>query len=89
MTVAIFVAAYLLPENVPAIVFTIGSLIGVRQYAEVKQKALLADFLENGATHHSGWRAFGVSLLCVLVVFLVIVAVVLVALLLNPDLVID
>lgn len=83
--VAIFIAGYFIPENIPAIPINLAVVVGVVKYAQFKQGALLKEYLENGATLHSGWRAFGISLICILVLMIVIAVIVFVAITVDPD----
>lgn len=85
-TVLLLVGAYFTPDYIPATPINIAIVFGVMKYAEHKQGTLLAEYLANGATLHSGWRAFGISLLCLLGVVAVIAAVVFFLLMVNPEL---
>ncbi|QGW63719.1 hypothetical protein GOY17_01550 [Lysobacter soli] len=66
---------YVLPENVPAMVFTIPQLFAASHIAKRFQGDRIAEYEASDRTY-SNWRAVGVGLLCCLAVLVVLVPIV-------------
>jgi len=76
-TVAVFAIALLIPEdvNIPNLVFTIPQIIVIVQIAKQQQGNAIARHVEAGGQLASDWKAFGISLLVLLVVMAIFVPV--------------
>lgn len=70
--VVIFIAAWFLPESVPATPINIAAVLAMHQYAKQTTGAALEQHSANGGSYLSNWRAFGVSLLFLIVIMAVV-----------------
>ena len=73
-TVLIFGIIYLIPEdiNIPNAAFTFPQLIAMVQIAKNQQGALIDGHLNSGGAISSNWKAFGISLLFLVIIMAII-----------------
>ncbi|WP_152225320.1 hypothetical protein [Pseudomonas sp. SCB32] len=69
--VALSLIGWLLPDNVSAAPTTIAAVLGMYQYARHGTGDALEQHASRGGTFLSNWRAFGISLLCLLAIVVV------------------
>ncbi len=74
-TVAMMGIAYMLPDRVPAVVFSVVALISARAYAEMNFRKIVGEHLAAGGKRGSWWVVVGVSLLFVLAILAVVFAI--------------
>ncbi|MDI9238382.1 hypothetical protein QLQ15_05580 [Lysobacter sp. LF1] len=72
-TIAIMLLGVVLPDKVPAFALTLPQLIAAMQVARRYQGDRIAEY-EAASQAYSNWRAFGVSLLVLVVLLLVLVS---------------
>jgi len=77
-TITLFLIAYFIPEdmNIPNIVFTIVQVVALVQIAKQQQEKELSDHVAHGGALASNWKAFGISLLVLLVMLMVLIPVI-------------
>ena len=63
---------WFLPDNFSAAPTTIAAVLGMYQYARQSTGVALEQHAAKGGTFLSNWRAFGVSLLCLLAIVIVV-----------------
>jgi hypothetical protein len=68
-----------LPDNIPSFPIGIGSLFVMAQIAKSRQGAIVQRHLLAGGKPASGWAAAGIGLLCMIAVFVPLVAILIVA----------
>jgi len=81
-TVAVFVLAFVLPENFPNSVLPAAYTVALHRVAMHTQGTLFDAFIESGGSKHSNWRVLGIGLACLVGVM---AALFVVAALLPPD----
>lgn len=65
------VCAFLLPENVPSLPFTVVQILAMSALSKHHTAVDLARHLERDGAFHSNWRAAGISLLFILAILAV------------------
>ncbi|MCW9046514.1 MAG: hypothetical protein OQK46_00435 [Gammaproteobacteria bacterium] len=77
-TIVLFLIAYFMPENmnVPNIVFTIVQVAVLVQIAKKLQQKELSNHVAHGGALASNWKAFGISLLVIIVLLAVLIPVI-------------
>lgn len=63
---AVFVISLMLPEEFPGFAISLAYLLGMQALAKQWQGDEIMARLSSGTPKESGWRAFGIGLLCVL-----------------------
>ncbi|MDN6857572.1 hypothetical protein QO207_13325, partial [Pseudomonas sp. CAN2814] len=75
LTLLIFVLAWFLPDNFPAAPINIAAVFAMHQYAKQNTSDALDRHAAAGGGYLSNWRAFGVSLLFLIVIMALVFAV--------------
>ncbi|MDU4250804.1 hypothetical protein [Pseudomonas sp.] len=72
ITVLIFILSWFLPDNFPAAPINIAAVFAMHQYAKQNTADALDRHAAAGGSYLSNWRAFGVSLLFLIVIMAVV-----------------
>jgi hypothetical protein len=77
-TAVVFALAFVLPENFPNTVLPAAYILAFQQIAQRYHGAEFRSYIESGGSRYSHWRVLGIGLLCLLALFAVLCAVIMV-----------